>query len=73
MDKEIKRIEFPNNVHSEDIVTYTVRKDEHINRVSEIRRIEKREGEMSYIGWFEIWKDGKVIAEIKESVCNIYF
>lgn len=63
---KIKQIEFPNNVSGEDIMCYTT------DGGCEIKEIYKN-GEMSMITWFEISKDGKKIAEIKESVCNIYF
>lgn len=41
-------------------------------QVDEIRRVQKN-GEMATVEWFEIVKDGEVIAEIKESVCNVLY
>ena len=40
--------------------------------VDEINIILKN-GEMSLINWIEIKSQGKTIAEIKESVCNIFY
>ena len=68
--KIIKQISFPNTVGGGKEYKYTL--DDSSCGCDEIKRVEKN-GEMASIGWFEIWKDGKVIAEIKESVCNIYF
>lgn len=40
-------------------------------KVDEIRRFTKN-GEMASIGWFEVVRDGQVIAEIKESACHVF-
>jgi len=63
---EIKEIAFPNTVKDEDKTSYTARK--HI----EIKRITKN-WDMAPIWWFEIYNDWKKVAEIKESVCDIYY
>ena len=65
--KKIKSIEFPNTATSIDAMIYTVDKG-----CDEIKKITKA-GEMANVAWFEVWKDGDIIAEIKESVCNIYY
>lgn len=66
-------IEFPNTVEDEAKTFYTVKTDDEPNgNVDEIRPIMKA-GEMSGIQWFQVIKDGYIIAEIKESVCNVYF
>lgn len=63
----ITQISFPNNTEFENQSIYKIGKG-----CDEINCIFKN-GEMALICWFEIIKDGKKIAEIKESVCNIYF
>lgn len=32
-----------------------------------------KDAEMVKVGWFFIYKDEKLIAEIKESICDIYY
>jgi len=64
--KNIKEISFPNNCPDENISFFTVGRS-----CDEIRQIMKN-GEMAGINWFQIIKDGNIIAEIKESICNIY-
>jgi hypothetical protein len=66
--KTISSIRFPNTIDSDDQHSYTV----GFNGVEKIVSIMKA-GEMSGIGWFEIWVNSKVFAEIKESVCDIYY
>lgn len=65
--KEIKQIRYPNTVSSEFQNVYTVGEN-----VDEIKYISKN-GEMASIAWFEIYKDGELLSEIKESVCDIYY
>ena len=73
--ENIKSIWYPNNVSDENKSSFTI----GVNGVSKIERFEKN-GEMALVGWFRILKaktDGNagfdVMAEIKESVCDIYF
>ena len=66
MDKEITQISYPNTVADIDRYFYEKKLG------YEIKRTEKN-GEMASIGWFEIYKQGELIAEIKESVCDIYY
>lgn len=69
----ISCIELPNTVEDEAKTYYTVKtEDEPNGNVDEIRPIMKA-GEMSGVQWFQVIKDGHIIAEIKESVCNVYF
>jgi hypothetical protein len=65
--KNVKSITFPNNVVDSEKDYIEVGK----NGVTEIRPIFKN-GEIALIQWFQIIKGDTVIAEIKESVCNIY-
>lgn len=64
--QEIKMIWFPNTVWDTDKTRY-----EKKNWCS-IIRIEKN-WEMARVWWFQIFKDWIKIAEIKESICDIYF
>ena len=65
--REIKQIGFPNTVQDSEKSWYDI--DMWI-----IKEITKN-GEMSSIAWFEIFRKdtGEKVAEIKESVCDIYF
>jgi hypothetical protein len=65
--KNIRSISFPSNVADCDKSFINVGRD----GVTEIRPIMKS-GEMANIQWFQIIKGDIVMAEIKESVCNIY-
>ena len=64
--KNITEIYYPNTAIDENIGSFTVGRN-----CDEIKYITKN-GEMAAIGWFQIIKDNHVIAEIKESVCNVY-
>ena len=64
--KNIQKIQFPNTCCGYETSSYTVGKN-----CNEIRQILKS-GEMAGVNWFQIIKDNKIIAEIKESVCNVY-
>jgi hypothetical protein len=63
----VKEIRFPNNVICSEKSCFRVGID-----CDEIKRIFKN-GEMAKICWFEIVKNGKVISEIKESICDIFY
>lgn len=66
--KNVKEIGYPNtSPNHEQFNYYTVGRN-----CDEISIIQKN-GEMTKVNWFQIIKNGEVIAEIKESVCNIYF
>ena len=65
--KNIKEIRFPNTTTEENQTCYKV----GFSGVSEIIPIMKN-GEMAGIQWFQVVQDGKIIAEIKESVCNVF-
>jgi hypothetical protein len=64
---QLIQITFPNTADEEHQSYYSVP-----NSCDEIR-IDFKNGEMASITWFQIIKNGKVIAEIKESVCNKYY
>jgi len=64
-EKIITSIVYPNNI--EDANIYDTKRN-----CDEIRPIFKN-WEMAAVWWFEIIKDWKIIAEIKESICNIYY
>ena len=66
--REIKSISYPNNCQDpQGFNSYTV------GSSCDLIKIITKNGEMASINWFEIYKGGEVIAEIKESVCNIYY
>ena len=67
MEDKIASIAFPNTVSENEQSTY------HSSRFK-IKKILKA-GEMGNISWFEITEinSGKKFAEIKESVCDIFF
>ena len=64
--RKIREIRFPNTVNDSDQVCYSV--DHSCDEILEITK----NGELASVGWFQIIKDGEVIAEIKESVCDIF-
>ena len=65
---DVKQIGYPNTSQShEEVNYYTVG-----SNCDEINIIQKN-GEMAKVNWFQIIKGEEVIAEIKESVCNVYF
>lgn len=69
MSKEpkISSICFPNTVWADEQNVYDVRKGYRFERI-------EKAGEMANICWFQVFdKAGDLVAEIKESVCNIYY
>lgn len=67
-DKQVKEIAFPNTISDEGKSYYTVGK----NGVTEIKQVYQN-GEMASIDWFEIYQGEELIAEIKKSICNVYY
>jgi hypothetical protein len=72
MEKEITQISFPNTVQSCDRDFF--RSDRHFFKII------KKNGEMAEVNWIEIWEGNEKegcfktkVAEIKESVCDIWF
>ena len=64
---KIRQIFFPNTEKNENAYGYKIGMD-----CDEIKLI-KKNGEMAEVNWLQIIKDNKVIAEIKESICNVYY
>ena len=64
--KNIKKIQFPNTCPDYKADYYIV--NQNCDKIKTI----KKNGEMDFVNWFQIIKDNKVIAEIKESVCNVF-
>lgn len=64
-ENNIRQIGFPNTVADTDKCFYTVQSGYSFTRFS-------KNGEMASTGWIMVHKDGKDVAEIKESVCDIY-
>jgi hypothetical protein len=59
-------IEFPNTAQHEDfLVSYQIGKNADF-----FKRIQKN-GEMAKIDWIQVFKDGLLIAEIKENTCTL--
>ena len=72
--QNIHTIYFPNTESECDLHCYSTRPSDvyvHPKSVDKFKLIQKN-GEMGLINWIQVIKDNKVIAEIKESVCNIY-
>jgi hypothetical protein len=66
MQKEISIIRYPNTVGVTEQETFATSPSITIKRTT-------KNGEMASIGWFEVYKEGELVAEIKESICNIYY
>ncbi len=64
--EKLTTIEFPNTVSDEHNGRYTKKMGYYFKGIT-------KNGEMAPIQWIQVWKEGKLIAEIKESVCNLYF
>jgi hypothetical protein len=62
----IKFVSYPNTQPDSERSFFDVGKN-----CDEIITVYKN-GEMVFIGWLQIIKEGKIVAEIKESVCDIY-
>ena len=65
MDNNIKTITFPNTVDGSA--------QNYFRSPEYSFKIIQKNGEMASINWIEVWKGETKIAEIKESVCDIYF
>jgi hypothetical protein len=67
---EIRKIHFPNTepMCLDPNYSFEVGK----NGVTEITKTSKN-GEMAEICWLQIWKGNNLYAEIKESVCHIFY
>lgn len=64
--EKITWIIHPNNQPSEEQTIYEKKKGFSFRLVEE-------NGEMAKIAWIGVYKDDNKIAQIKQSVCNIYF
>lgn len=64
--KNIKSIAYPNTVADRDKSFYKV--GTNCDKIVEINK----NGEMALLTWLQVIKDNKVIAEIKESVCDVF-
>lgn len=64
----IKSISFPNTVDQSKQCGYRVGTED----IDKIERIPKN-GATGTERWFHIFRKGKMIAEIKESVCDIFY
>lgn len=65
-EDNIRQISFPNTVADIDKTFYE-------KKMGYSFRYFNKNGEMALIAWIQVSKDGKVVAEIKESVCDIYY
>ena len=64
--ENIKSISFPNTVADSDKAFYQTTSGHRFEQVLE-------NGEMAHVSWIAVYKDDKKIAQIKQSVCDIYF
>ena len=62
----VTQIGFPNTVSDQDKTWYTTKAWYSFEEFFEA-------GEMANISWFAIYKDWKLHARIKRSVCDIYY
>jgi len=65
-NNKITSISFPNTVKDGDRSFYLASSGIQFQEIF-------KNGEMSKIKWFAIWYEHELIAEIKESVCDISF
>lgn len=65
--KNIKSIEFPNTVSNNE--------SSNCGNTMDNWKFEQvlENGEMAHVIWIAVYKNNKKIAQIKQSVCNIYF
>ena len=63
-EDKIKVISYPNTCR--DVLSFSTEDGYEFKSIF-------RNGEMALIRWFRVSKDGMPIAEIKGSVCNIYY
>lgn len=65
-EPKIRRIVFPNTIHINEGTSYATHEGYEFKRIF-------KNGEMAEIAWIQVLKDKKPVAEIKESVCHIFF
>lgn len=77
--KNILRIEYPNTARPQEWVTFVKSESRNLgNAVDEFKIIYKESdmvdcnGEVAMTAWIQLIRNNRIIAEIKESVCNIY-
>ena len=63
--ENIASISFPNTVADQDAGWY--------NSPDHSFQLIMEAGEMAGIAWIGVYKDGKKVAQIRQSVCNVYF
>ena len=65
--KNIKSIHYPNTISSQEQTSFGTTMDNwKFEQVLE-------NGEMAYVSWIAVYKNDKKVAQIKQSVCDIYF
>lgn len=64
--KQLTSISFPNTSFGDDRCGFSVKNGYNFELI-------RKNGEMASINWIRVTKDDKIIAEIKESVCDLYF
>ncbi len=65
-ERKIRQIAFPNTVSDTEKMFYESKQGYTFKYIM-------KAGEMAGIAWIQVLKDDQLIAEIKESVCDIYF
>jgi len=63
---KLKSISFPNTVAENERSYYTSKGEYSFKGIM-------KSGEMAGVQWIQVWKYEKLVAEIKESVCDLYY
>jgi hypothetical protein len=62
----LKMIEFPNTVANGEATLYSDKNGYSFGEHTE-------NGEMALINWIDVYNDNKLVASIKQSVCNLFY
>lgn len=66
MEKKLISIAHPNTVADSQKAWYTEKNGYSFKYIM-------KSGEMSGIAWIEVYQNDKLVAEVKESVCDLFF
>jgi uncharacterized membrane protein len=65
-EQTLKRIDYPNNAVGVDVNSYS-EKDGFSFKYT------LKNGEMAAINWIQVYRENVLVAEIKESICSLYY
>jgi len=63
---KLEQINYPNTISSQEQNSYSKANGYEFKGIM-------KSGEMAGIQWFQVYKNGKLVAEIKESICDLYY